>query len=72
MPPGLEREIQLVLPRLSLVDRRFYFTGVGHRLHRSFQLYPLEAEEAIQRQPPEIQDALRHGYTQARDWNRLP
>ncbi len=72
VPPGLEREIQLVLPRLSPVDRIFYFNGVGHRLHRSFQLYPHEAQAAIERQPPEIQNALRRGYEEARDWNRLP
>jgi hypothetical protein len=72
VPPGLEREIQLVMPRLSTVDRIFYFNGVGHRLHRSFQLYPREAQAAIEREPPEIQDALRRGYEEARDWNRLP
>jgi hypothetical protein len=72
VPPGLEREIELVMPRLSPVERIFYFNGVGHRLHRSFQLYPQEAEAAIGREPPEIQNALRRGYEEARDWNRLP
>ncbi len=72
LPPGFEREVALVLPRLSAVDRAHYFGGMGSRLHRHFQLYPLEAEAAIARQPPEIQDALRRGYVEAREWNRLP
>lgn len=72
VPPGLEGEIQIVLPRLGPVERTFYFHGVGHRLQRTFQLYPREAYAAIERQPPEIQDALRNGYDEARAWHQLP
>lgn len=72
MPPGFLRETSRILPKLERAeDREAYFRGMGHRLHRVFQLQPAVAARSIDEFPSAVRAFLAAGYAEARGWNRL-
>ncbi|MFN0244246.1 MAG: hypothetical protein ACKVWV_15260 [Planctomycetota bacterium] len=72
VPPGFLRETERMLPKLERSeDREAYFRGMGHRLHRLFQLQPEVAARSIEGFPVDVREFLADGYAEARGWNRL-